>query len=131
MSVPETEKPPTWVDGRAHVGDDVRLANNHDQRSGGRGRTQHAGSLEPSPSPSQSLGRVGRAIVPARCWPAGRYSALAGSVGDMAQHHRLSRGAFERLKAEHDDLTTRGRIEIARKIETARELGDLSENGDY
>jgi len=49
----------------------------------------------------------------------------------MAQHHRLSRGAFERLKAEHDDLTTRGRIEIARKIETARELGDLSENGDY
>jgi len=27
LSVPETEKPPTWVDGRAHVGDDVRLAN--------------------------------------------------------------------------------------------------------
>src|SRR5688500_17174799 len=49
----------------------------------------------------------------------------------MAQHHRLSRSAFDRLKAEHDDLTTRGRIEIARKIETARELGDLSENGDY
>ena len=49
----------------------------------------------------------------------------------MAQHHRLSRSAFDRLKAEHTDLTTRGRIEIARKIETARELGDLSENGDY
>ena len=49
----------------------------------------------------------------------------------MAQHHRLSRGAFDRLKAEHDDLTTRGRIEIARKIESAREMGDLSENGDY
>ena len=32
------------------------------------------------------------------------------------------------LKAEHDDLTTRGRVEIARKIESARELGDLSEN---
>lgn len=28
-------------------------------------------------------------------------------------------------------MTTRGRIDIARKIETARELGDLSENGDY
>jgi transcription elongation factor GreA len=28
-------------------------------------------------------------------------------------------------------LTTRGRVEIARKIEAARELGDLSENGDY
>jgi transcription elongation factor GreA len=43
----------------------------------------------------------------------------------------LSQEAFDRLKAEHDDLTTRGRIEIAKKIETARELGDLSENGDY
>ena len=49
----------------------------------------------------------------------------------MADVHRLSRAAFERLEAEHTDLTTRGRIDIARKIETARELGDLSENGDY
>jgi transcription elongation factor GreA len=44
---------------------------------------------------------------------------------------KLSREAFDRLKTEHDDLTTRGRIEIAKKIESARELGDLSENGDY
>ena len=49
----------------------------------------------------------------------------------MADVHRLSRAAFERLEAEYEDLTTRGRIDIARKIETARELGDLSENGDY
>jgi transcription elongation factor GreA len=49
----------------------------------------------------------------------------------MAQTHHLSRAAFDRLKAEHHDLTTRGRVEIARKIEAARELGDLSENGDY
>jgi len=49
----------------------------------------------------------------------------------MADTHHLSRAAFDRLKQEHDDLTTRGRVEIARKIETARELGDLSENGDY
>src|SRR5919106_3076213 len=49
----------------------------------------------------------------------------------MAQTHHLSRAAYDRLKAELDDLTTRGRIDIARKIETARELGDLSENGDY
>ena len=49
----------------------------------------------------------------------------------MAQTHQLSRGAFDRLRAEHDDLTTRGRIEIAQAIERARELGDLSENGDY
>ncbi|MDP9463700.1 MAG: transcription elongation factor GreA [Actinomycetota bacterium] len=44
---------------------------------------------------------------------------------------QLSRSAFERLQAEFDDLTTRGRIEVAQKIESARLLGDLSENGDY
>lgn len=49
----------------------------------------------------------------------------------MAETQHLSREAFERLRAEHQDLTTRGRVDIARKIETARELGDLSENGDY
>jgi transcription elongation factor GreA len=49
----------------------------------------------------------------------------------MAQTHHLSPAAYERLSAEYDDLTTRGRVEIARKIEAARELGDLSENGDY
>lgn len=44
---------------------------------------------------------------------------------------QLSRAAYDRLKAEFEDLTTRGRIEVADKIERARELGDLSENGDY
>jgi transcription elongation factor GreA len=48
----------------------------------------------------------------------------------MATHH-LSRSAFERLQAELHDLTTRGRIDVAQKIEAARLLGDLSENGDY
>lgn len=45
--------------------------------------------------------------------------------------HQLSQQAFDRLKAEYEDLSTRGRIEVAEKIERARELGDLSENGDY
>src|SRR5256885_14739808 len=49
----------------------------------------------------------------------------------MADTHQLSKAAFDRLQQEYDDLSTRGRVEIARKIETARELGDLSENGDY
>ncbi len=44
---------------------------------------------------------------------------------------QLSRSAFDRLQAEHYDLSTRGRIEVAQKIETARLMGDLSENGDY
>ncbi len=43
----------------------------------------------------------------------------------------LSSQARERLQAELHDLTTRGRVEIARAIEAARELGDLSENADY
>ena len=49
----------------------------------------------------------------------------------MADTHELTQAAHDRLKAEHEDLTTRGRVDIARKIEAARELGDLSENGDY
>src|SRR6476469_4058024 len=49
----------------------------------------------------------------------------------MSDVHQLSRSAYERLQAEYEDLTTRGRIEIAQAIERARELGDLSENGDY
>ena len=49
----------------------------------------------------------------------------------MPEEIELSRDALDRLKAEFHDLTTRGRVEIARKIEVARELGDLSENGDY
>jgi transcription elongation factor GreA len=43
----------------------------------------------------------------------------------------LTQETHDRLVAELDDLTTRGRIEIATAIEAARALGDLSENGDY
>ena len=49
----------------------------------------------------------------------------------MTEVHQLSQAAHDRLADELADLTTRGRIAIARKIEAARELGDLSENGDY
>jgi len=48
----------------------------------------------------------------------------------MSQTH-LSAEAYERLRAELEDLTTRGRVEVAARIEAARALGDLSENGDY
>src|SRR5580765_7788308 len=43
----------------------------------------------------------------------------------------LSRDAYQRLQTELEDLTTRGRVEVAQRIEAARALGDLSENGDY
>lgn len=49
----------------------------------------------------------------------------------MPETHELSQTAYDRLHAEFKQLTTVGRVEIARKIEAARELGDLSENGDY
>ena len=49
----------------------------------------------------------------------------------MTQVQKLSQSAYDRLQGEFTLLTTTGRIDIARKIETARELGDLSENGDY
>ena len=45
--------------------------------------------------------------------------------------HQLSQATYDRLKAELDELSSIGRVEIARKIQTARELGDLKENGDY
>jgi transcription elongation factor GreA len=44
---------------------------------------------------------------------------------------KLSSSTYQRLQAELDDLKTRGRVDIARLIEAARALGDLSENGDY
>lgn len=49
----------------------------------------------------------------------------------MSDTRELSREAYERLTAELEQLTTEGRIDIAQKIEAARALGDLSENGDY
>jgi transcription elongation factor GreA len=50
-------------------------------------------------------------------------------VPPETQH--LSQAAYDRLAAEFEELTTVGRVDIARKIQSARELGDLSENGDY
>ncbi len=43
----------------------------------------------------------------------------------------LTQEAHDRLTAELDQLSGEGRIEIARKIEEAREEGDLKENGGY
>ncbi len=48
-----------------------------------------------------------------------------------AEIHRITQETLDKLQAEYDELTTVGRTEIARVIEAARLLGDLSENGDY
>ena len=49
----------------------------------------------------------------------------------MADEHVLSQAAYDRLVAELEDLRTRGRIELADRIEAAREHGDLKENAEY
>ncbi|MEG0363404.1 MAG: transcription elongation factor GreA, partial [Aurantimicrobium sp.] len=43
----------------------------------------------------------------------------------------LTQEAYDRLKGELDTLSTTGREEIAKRIEAAREEGDLKENGGY
>nr|WP_141786722.1 transcription elongation factor GreA [Ornithinicoccus hortensis] len=43
----------------------------------------------------------------------------------------LTKDAFERLSAELRHLSGEGRQDIARRIESAREEGDLKENGGY
>lgn len=43
----------------------------------------------------------------------------------------LTQDAYDRLAAELETLSTVGRVEIAKKIESAREEGDLKENSGY
>ena len=49
----------------------------------------------------------------------------------MAKPHELSQAAYDRLVAELEELRTHGRIEMADRIERAREHGDLKENAEY
>ncbi len=44
---------------------------------------------------------------------------------------QLTQETYDRLRTEYEHLTTVWRIDIAKRIEAARELGDLKENGDY
>jgi len=62
--------------------------------------------------------------------PTATGTAVATMVA-VAEPHQLSQAAHDRLAAEHELLITHGRTDIARKIQAARELGDLKENGDY
>ncbi|QEW03645.1 transcription elongation factor GreA [Microbacterium lushaniae] len=48
-----------------------------------------------------------------------------------AQVTFLTQEAYDRLAAELEHLSTTGREEIAKRIESAREEGDLKENGGY
>ncbi len=43
----------------------------------------------------------------------------------------MTQEGFEKLKAELEELKTKGREEVAKAIAEAREKGDLSENAEY
>ena len=66
-------------------------------------------------------------VSPIEAVPVNQPHGYSFSMADT----QLTREAFDRLQAELEDKKTRGRVEIARAIEAARALGDLSENGDY
>ncbi|WP_378147059.1 transcription elongation factor GreA [Cnuibacter sp. UC19_7] len=49
----------------------------------------------------------------------------------MAEATFLTQDAYDRLAAELEELSGPARLDIAKKIEAAREEGDLKENGGY
>ncbi|MFN3530410.1 MAG: transcription elongation factor GreA [Bacteroidia bacterium] len=49
----------------------------------------------------------------------------------MSQVSYFTKEGLEKLKAELNDLKGRGRSEIAKAIQEARDKGDLSENAEY
>ncbi|HEV7184747.1 MAG: transcription elongation factor GreA [Leifsonia sp.] len=52
-------------------------------------------------------------------------------MSQQSQVSFLTQDAYDRLSAELEDLSVNGRNEIAKRIESAREEGDLKENGGY
>jgi transcription elongation factor GreA len=53
------------------------------------------------------------------------------SLKDSDSTFWLTQEAYDRLALELEQLTTTGRAEISKRIEIAREEGDLKENGGY
>lgn len=49
----------------------------------------------------------------------------------MSNYNYLTPGGYERLRAELEELKSKGRQDAAKAIAEAREKGDLSENAEY
>lgn len=49
----------------------------------------------------------------------------------MAEEVLLTREGFDKIKAEHEELVTKSRMEVAERIKEARAYGDISENAEY
>jgi transcription elongation factor GreA len=135
-----------WTVGEAHTILGVRLFD--DDYGSARGSHRRNSLPRPDAPVNHTPGRIDRSghrsgpgVRGRRGW-SGPFEAASAHrwpptepvpLGDMADDEstHLTQATFERLQAELEDLTTRGRVEIARAIEAARALGDLSENGDY
>lgn len=49
----------------------------------------------------------------------------------MARENFVTQEGYDKLRAEIEDLSGRGRREIAERIKEARDFGDISENAEY
>jgi len=49
----------------------------------------------------------------------------------MAEELLLTKEGYEKIKAEHEELVSITRAEVAEKLKEARAFGDLSENAEY
>ncbi len=49
----------------------------------------------------------------------------------MPEEVLLTKEGFEKIKAEHEELVSVTRREVAERIKEAREFGDISENAEY
>ncbi|MCI2062226.1 MAG: transcription elongation factor GreA [Eubacteriaceae bacterium] len=49
----------------------------------------------------------------------------------MAEELLLTKEGYEKIKAEHEELVSVTRAEVAEKLKEARAFGDLSENAEY
>ena len=49
----------------------------------------------------------------------------------MAEEVLLTKEGYEKIVAEHEELVTKTRGEVAQRLKEARAFGDLSENAEY
>jgi transcription elongation factor GreA len=68
------------------------------------------------------------ATIPGRERPFGRDLPFSGGT---LKENILTKEGYNALKKEIEDLSTRRRREVAERIKTAREFGDIAENAEY
>src|SRR5438067_13247235 len=54
-----------------------------------------------------------------------------GAEGSVMERIPMTREGYEKKKADLDRMENREMLEVTRRVATAREMGDLSENAEY